>query len=134
VRDVADADFACLDSLTAAAGRRALAETASSSVRDGAPIVDRCARASPASRAAARGRSRGRPSRGDAGHAPGMHGTISRPKSGRVPASGLRAAGVRPDRGLGARDQLHYMKDMRELRAGEVVIDAGAEYGGTRRT
>jgi hypothetical protein len=29
---------------------------------------------------------------------------------------------------------LHYMKDMRELRAGEVVIDAGAEYGGTRRT
>jgi Xaa-Pro aminopeptidase len=139
VRDVEDADFARLDSLTRG-GRtmRALAQRHPGlDVRDGAPIVDRLrARKSPAELALLRRAAE----ISVAGHraamraiAPGMH---EYDLQAEVEAAFRHLGSERPAYGsiVGSGPngtQLHYMKDRRELRAGEVVvIDAGAEYGG----
>lgn len=139
LRDFADADFARADSLTRGGQvlRALAARHPGLEVRDGAPIVDRL---------------RGRKSEDElallrkaaeisvAGHraamrtiAPGLHEYdlqaaieytfrrmgSERPAYGSIVGSGPNGT------------QLHYMKDRRELHAGElVVIDAGAEYGG----
>ena len=139
LRDFEDADFARLDSLTRGGQvmRALAARHPGLDVRDGAPIVDRLrARKSGPELALLRRAAE----ISVAGHraamraiAPGMHEYdlqaeieaafrhlgSERPAYGSIVGSGPNGT------------QLHYMKDRRELRAGEVVvIDAGAEYGG----
>lgn len=139
LRDVEDADFAGLDSLTRGGQiMRALAQRHTGlAVRDAAPILDRLrATKSPAEQALLRRAAE----ISVAGHraamqliAPGLHEydlqaaleyTFRRMGSER-PAYGSIV-------GTGANGtQLHYMKDRAPLKAGDlVVIDAAAEYGG----
>jgi Xaa-Pro aminopeptidase len=139
VRDVEDADFAAADSLTRGGEfMRALAgRHPGLVVVDGAPIVDRLrARKSEPELALIRQAAE----ISVAGHraamqviAPGLHEydlqaaieyTFRRMGSERPAYGSIVGAGPNGT-------QLHYMKDRRELQAGElVVIDAGAEYGG----
>lgn len=139
VRDVEDADFARLDSLTRGGQvmRALAARHPGLDVRDGAPIVDRLrARKSGPELALLRRAAE----ISVAGHraamraiAPGMH---EYDLQAEVEAAFRHLGSERPAYGsiVGSGPngtQLHYMKDRRELRAGEVVvIDAGAEYGG----
>ncbi len=139
LRDIADADFAAADSLTRGASfvRGLLDRHAGLTVKDAYPLVNQLrARKSPAEldllRKAAQISA--------AGHraamraiAPGLHEydlqavveyTFRRLGSERPAYGSIVGAG--PDG-----TQLHYMKNRREMRPGElVVIDAGAEYGG----
>ena len=139
LRDVEDADFAGLDSLTRGGQiMRALAQRHPGlEVRDGAAIVDRMrARKSPAELALLRRAAE----ISVAGHraamqtvAPGLHEydlqaaveyTFRRQGSERPAYGSIVGSGPNGT-------QLHYMTDRRALQAGElVVIDAGAEYGG----
>ncbi len=139
LRDVEDADFAGLDSLTRGGQiMRALAQRHPGlEVRDGAPIVDRLrARKSAAEQALLRRAAE----ISVAGHraamqsvAPDLHEydlqaviefTFRRQGSERPAYGSIVGSGPNGT-------QLHYMKDRRALQAGElVVIDAGAEYGG----
>lgn len=139
LRDFEDADFARADSLTRGGQiMRALAQRHQGLVvKDAAPIADRL-RATKSGPELALLRRAAEIS--VAGHraamqtiAPGLHEYdlqaaleytfrrlgSERPAYGSIVGSGPNGT------------QLHYMKDRRELRAGElVVIDAGAEYGG----
>ena len=139
LRDFEDADFARLDSLTRGGQvmRALAARHPGLDVRDGAPIVDRLrARKSGPELALLRRAAE----ISVAGHraamraiAPGMH---EYDLQAEVEAAFRHLGSERPAYGsiVGSGPngtQLHYMKDRRELRAGEVVvIDAGAEYGG----
>jgi Xaa-Pro aminopeptidase len=139
VRDVEDQDFARLDSLTRGGQiiRALTRRHPALEVKDAMPIVDRLrARKSPAELALLRKAA----DISVAGHraametiAPELHEYdlqaaieytfrrmgSERPAYGSIVGSGPNGT------------QLHYMKDRRELRAGElVVIDAGAEFGG----
>jgi Xaa-Pro aminopeptidase len=139
LRDVEDADFAAADSLTR--GGQVLRGLAKQYpglvVRDAAPIVDRL-RARKTGPEVALLRKAAEIS--VAGHraamqtiAPGLH---EYDLQAAIEYTFRRMGAERPAYGsiVGAGPngtQLHYMKDRRELRAGElVVIDAGAEYGG----
>lgn len=139
LRDFEDADFARLDSLTRGGQvlRALAARHPGLDVRDGAPIVDRLrARKSGPELALLRRAAE----ISVAGHraamrtiAPGMH---EYDLQAEVEAAFRHLGSERPAYGsiVGSGPngtQLHYMKDRRELRAGEVVvIDAGAEYSG----
>jgi Xaa-Pro aminopeptidase len=139
LRDVEDADFAGADSLTRGGQfvKTLMARHPGLAVQDAYPLVDQLrARKSPAELALIRRAAE----ISAAGHraamqaiAPGMHEYdlqavleytfrrlgSERPAYGSIVGSGPNGT------------QLHYMKDRRELKAGEVVvIDAAAEYGG----
>jgi Xaa-Pro aminopeptidase len=139
LRDVADADFASADSLTRGGQtiRALAARYPTLAVRDAAPVVDRL-RATKSAAELVLLRTAAEIS--VAGHraamqtiAPALHEYdlqaaieytfrrmgSERPAYGSIVGSGPNGT------------QLHYMKDRRELHAGElVVIDAGAEYQG----
>ena len=139
LRDVEDADFAATDSLTRGGQflRALAARHAGLSVSDAHPILDQLrARKSPAELALIKKAAE----ISSAGHLelmrqiePGMHeydlqaiieyafrrGGAERPAYGSIVGAGPNGT------------QLHYMKDRRELKPGEVVvIDAAAEFGG----
>jgi Xaa-Pro aminopeptidase len=139
LRDVEDADFAGADSLTRGGQfiKALIARHPGLAVKDAYPLVDQLrARKSPAELALIRKAAE----ISAAGHraamqaiAPGMHEYdlqavleytfrrlgSERPAYGSIVGSGPNGT------------QLHYMKDRRELKPGEVVvIDAAAEYGG----